>query len=207
MSISSPFPYTELLRKYPNLTNLTRTRESPPHGIVHQIRTTGPGSVHWYRRLDPTKKRIAQTEFEHMMKLARPTANGHRLSICSRNQNPANDVLVVTTVSWILKPSLTGTPCHTSMTVSHVFTGWRFSRPSASYIHQIKLAPESLSEQTLTACKHTSRNAKSRTVSFTIQISANLYRSSAYVPFLFWYQVELQQVHEASPFGYLFKII
>ncbi len=65
----SPCPYTALLRKYPNLTNLTRTRDSPPHDVVHHIRMTCPASFQRYRRLDPTKKRIAQTEFEHMMEL------------------------------------------------------------------------------------------------------------------------------------------
>ncbi len=38
----------------------------------------------------------------------------------------------------------------------------------------------------------TSRSATSRAVSFTIQISVYVCRSSAYVPFLFWDQVELQ---------------
>ncbi len=58
-----------MLRKYFNLTNVTRTRDSPPHDIFHHIRTTGPASFKWYRCLDPTKKRIAQTESEHMMEL------------------------------------------------------------------------------------------------------------------------------------------
>ncbi len=65
----SPCPYTALLRKCPNLTNVIRTRDSPPHDVVHHIRTTGPASFSRYRRLDPTTKRIAQTKFEHMMKL------------------------------------------------------------------------------------------------------------------------------------------
>ncbi len=33
----SPCPSTALLRKYPNLTNVTRTRDSPPHDFVHRI--------------------------------------------------------------------------------------------------------------------------------------------------------------------------
>ncbi len=65
----SPCPYTAMLRKYPILTNVTRTRDSPPHDVAHHIRTTGLASFHRYRRLDPPKKRIAQTEFEHMMEL------------------------------------------------------------------------------------------------------------------------------------------
>ncbi len=65
----SSCPYSALLRKYPNLMNVTRTRDSPPHDVVHHIRTTGPASFQRYRRRAPTKKRIAQTEFEHMMEL------------------------------------------------------------------------------------------------------------------------------------------
>ncbi len=52
-------PYNALLRKYPNLTNVTRTRVSPRHGAVLQIRTTDPASFQRYRRLVSTKKRIA----------------------------------------------------------------------------------------------------------------------------------------------------
>ncbi len=54
---------------YTNLTTVTRTRDSPQHDFVHHIRTTCPASFQRYRRLDPTKKRIAQTEFEDMMEL------------------------------------------------------------------------------------------------------------------------------------------
>ncbi len=73
VSFPSPCPYTELLRQYPSLTNPTRTRESPPHDVVHHIRTTGPASFQRYRRLDPTKKRIAQTDYE--LGIARPSDN------------------------------------------------------------------------------------------------------------------------------------
>ncbi len=65
----SPCPCTALLLKYPNLTNVTCTRDSPPHDVAHHIRPTGPASFQRYRRLDPTNNRIAQTELEHMMEL------------------------------------------------------------------------------------------------------------------------------------------
>ncbi len=53
---------------------------------------------------------------------ARPTASGHRFSTWLKNQNPATGGLVVTTVLLIPTPSLTDIHCHTSMTVSHLFT-------------------------------------------------------------------------------------
>ncbi len=61
--------YTELLRKFPDLTNLTRTHQSPPHDIMHHIKTTGPATFQRYRRLDTTKRKFAQSEFEHVMEL------------------------------------------------------------------------------------------------------------------------------------------
>ncbi len=36
---------------------------------MHHIKTTGPATFQRYRRLDPTKRKIAQSEFEHMVEL------------------------------------------------------------------------------------------------------------------------------------------
>ncbi len=52
--------------KFPDLINLN---QSPPHDIMHHIITIGPATIQRYRQLDPTKKKIAQSEFEHMMEL------------------------------------------------------------------------------------------------------------------------------------------
>ncbi len=74
----SPCPYTALLRKYPSLTSLNRTHESPPHGAVHHIRATGPASFQRYCRLGSTKKPIAQTEFELMVQLGAVRPSGSK---------------------------------------------------------------------------------------------------------------------------------
>ncbi len=66
---TSSCQYTDLLRKFPDLTNLTRTRQSPPHDIMYHIKTTGPATFQRYRGLDPTKRKIAQSDFEHIMEL------------------------------------------------------------------------------------------------------------------------------------------
>ncbi len=74
-----------------NLTSLTGTCESPPHGVVLHIRTTRLASFKRYRHFDPTKMGISQTEFVHMMELAfdRPL---------STIENLVTGGLVVTTV-------------------------------------------------------------------------------------------------------------
>ena len=73
--IPIPSPYNALLDQFPDLQNLNRTRQQPPHDIVHHIKTTGPATFQRYRRLDPAKRHIAQKEFERMMELgiARPS--------------------------------------------------------------------------------------------------------------------------------------
>ncbi len=77
-----------------------------------------------YRRLDPTKKRIAQTEFEHMMELGIVRQSDSKwaspLYMVTKSQSGG---LVVRTVLLIPPPSLTDISCQKSMTVSHLFTG------------------------------------------------------------------------------------
>ncbi len=62
---------------------------------------TGPASFQRYRRLDPVKKRISQTNFERMMKLGivrKTDCNWASPLHMVNNQTPLTGGLVVTTV-------------------------------------------------------------------------------------------------------------
>nr|VZI40915.1 unnamed protein product [Spirometra erinaceieuropaei] len=62
-------PFRQHLAKYPGLTRPNFSVSTPPHDVVHHIRTTGPPVFSRPRRLAPTRFAAAKAEFEHMLQM------------------------------------------------------------------------------------------------------------------------------------------
>ena len=62
-------PYTDLLRKFPNISRPCYNESSVKHSVTHHIRTTGPSVFCRPRRLAPDRLKIAKSEFDHMLQL------------------------------------------------------------------------------------------------------------------------------------------
>ncbi|BHF80107.1 hypothetical protein SprV_0702323100 [Sparganum proliferum] len=62
-------PFRQLLAKYPGLIRPNFNVFTPPHDVVHHIRTTGPPVFSRPRRLAPTRLAAAKAEFEHMLQM------------------------------------------------------------------------------------------------------------------------------------------
>ena len=62
-------PYTDLLRKFPDLSRPCYDASTVKHSVTHQIRTTGPSVFCRPRRLAPDHLKIAKSEFDHMLQL------------------------------------------------------------------------------------------------------------------------------------------
>ena len=62
-------PYTDLLRKFPNISRPCYNESSVKHSVTHHIRTTGPSVFCRPRRLAPDRLKIAKSEVDHMLQL------------------------------------------------------------------------------------------------------------------------------------------
>ena len=62
-------PYTDLLRKFPDLSRPCYDASTVKHSVTHHIRTTGPSVFCRPRRLAPDRLKIAKSEFDHMLQL------------------------------------------------------------------------------------------------------------------------------------------
>ena len=62
-------PYTDLLRKFPNISGPCCNESSFKHSVIHHICTTGPSVFCCPRRLAPDRLQIVKSEFDHMLQL------------------------------------------------------------------------------------------------------------------------------------------
>ena len=62
-------PYTDLLRKFPNISCPCYNNFSVKRSVTHHIRTTGPSVFCRPRCLAPERLKIAKSEFDHMLQL------------------------------------------------------------------------------------------------------------------------------------------
>jgi len=70
-------PYSQLLSKFPSVTQASFTDCPVKHSVTHHIQTTGPAVFGRTRRLAPERLHIAKHEFDHMLQLGiiRPSSS------------------------------------------------------------------------------------------------------------------------------------
>ena len=124
-----PSVFSDVLRRFPELTQSSNLPASVPHEVNHTIITKGQPVTSKPRRLTPEKLAMARSEFQHMLQLGII-----RLSIWSRRKLLETGVPAVITVPSTIAPFPIDTLSHTSMTSPSPFTQKRFFQKSTLFV-------------------------------------------------------------------------